>query len=176
MKKTLINIFVVLGLLTSPFLGAFGGGTGVAASSSQGQVNQSLDAAASALKVPLAQRDYMPGEVIITFVEDVTFDRDSVSISGLINFGVEAVDQFNLQKGLKSFRPLISPKNSASASLNSSEFPFKRSYVLQFPETTSIPALIRELRELDGVELVEPNYVYHIAQDFWSGFSGPDPQ
>jgi len=167
MVRKLINIAAILGLVGISVVQIFSHEIAYASLDSAVEESSSESVGRSVLERDLRGLDFVPGEIIIGLVEEMPQDLVNGFDSGGLTFGLEALDSLNRELDLESIVPVLS--QTASITLDNSGNVdllnlLERSFVLKFPETNSVPGLIKRLTELGEIAFAEPNYIYSIAQ------------
>jgi len=167
MVRKLINIAAILGLVGISVVQIFSHEIAYASLDSAVEESSSESVGRSVLERDLRGLDFVPGEIIIGLVEEMPQDLVNGFDSGGLTFGLEALDSLNRELDLESIVPVLS--QTASITLDNSGNVdllnlLERSFVLNFPETNSVPGLIKRLTELGEIAFAEPNYIYSIAQ------------
>jgi len=104
----------------------------------------------SHIKEDYCIEEYVPGEFIIKFKNNINVDI--LNISDTILTGISSIDLLNKKYGIKNIEPLF--KNKCPASLSNV-------YKITFPSDVNIYSVMDDYSRDIDVEYIEPNYIYH---------------
>ena len=96
--------------------------------------------------------EYVPGEFIIKFKNDVNVSI--LNVGGTVLTGISSIDLLNKKYGIENIEPLF--KNKCPASLSNI-------YKITFPSNVNIYSVIDDYSKNIDIEYIEPNYIYHIC-------------
>jgi len=106
-------------------------------------------------QVPSEAGDYVPGEVLIGFREEVTLFQNNGRLRA-----TESLLQTEITKlGISNANILFDSPDIDRALLPQV---LQNVYKFTFPENQDVLSVVASLKELPNVEFVEPNYIYHL--------------
>jgi len=95
--------------------------------------------------------DYKSGELIVKFLDKVTFFESS---EGFILTGIESVDKLSIEFGVSSVEKLLEYDSVSSLS---------NVYLLELPLNSNIISIAKKFAEDTNIEYAEPNYLYRLC-------------
>jgi subtilisin family serine protease len=154
MKKMIITIIIVsIFLFGSSFsIQAFNVKVGKEFSLLQSSGNEANINSEYLHRNSLFLTEYKSGELIVKFLDKVTFSESS---EGFMLTGIESVDKLNIKFGVRSVEKLLEHDMVSSLS---------NIYLLKLPINSDIISLAEKFEEDPYIKYAEPNYLYHLCE------------